>query len=69
MSPGDTGRRGRRRELLLALPLGVVALAMLWFGDSRLSRRDWVLGSVIFAAGLVVTFFTLRQLRRAGIIR
>ncbi len=65
----DTGRRSRGRELLLALPLGLLAAIALWIGDDRLSRRDWVAGALIFAVGLAATFLLVRQLRRVGVIR
>jgi hypothetical protein len=66
---GDTGRRHRGRELLLSLPLGLVAAVALWVGDSRLARRDWLVGALVFGLGLALTALTIRQLRRAGVIR
>jgi hypothetical protein len=41
----------------------------LWIGDARLGRRDWLVGAVVFAIGLAATFLTIRQLRRAGLVR
>jgi len=60
-------RRGH--HLLLALPLAVVAAALIWIGDMHLTHRDWVAGIPIFGLGLVATFFTVRELRSAGWLR
>ena len=57
------------RHLLLALPLGVVAAALIWIGDTHLTHRDWLVGLPIFGLGLVATFFTVRELRSAGMLR
>ena len=65
----DTGRRSRGRELLFALPLGLLAAIALWIGDDRLTRRDWVAGALVFGVGLAATFLMVRQLRRAGVVR
>jgi hypothetical protein len=51
------------------VPLGLLAAIALWIGDDRLSRRDWVAGALIFGIGLAATFFLVRQLRRAGVVR
>jgi hypothetical protein len=66
-SHGTPPRRGR--ELLLALPPGAVALVALWFGDDRLNRRDWLVGTLVFGLGLAFLFLAVRQLRRAGLMR
>ena len=66
--PGPDGR-ARRWEAWLALPFGVVAAAALWIGDTHLVRHDWAVGAVVFAVGMVATGLTVRQLRRAGLVR
>jgi hypothetical protein len=68
-SVARTSRAARRRELLLALPAGLVAAVALWAGDARLSSRDWVAGALVFGVGLAATFLLVRQLRRAGLVR
>jgi hypothetical protein len=68
-SETDPSRRPRGRELLIALLLGVVAAVLLWIGDMHLTHRDWLVGAVVFGIGLVVTGLTVRQLRRAGLVR
>lgn len=55
--------------MLLALPLGVLAAVTLWIGDTHLTHRDWLAGSLAFGVGLVATGLTVRQLRRAGLVR
>lgn len=68
--PGDDQPPpSRRRALLLAFPAGVVAAVLLWLGDMHLTHRDWLPGAVIFGLGLAATGFTVRQLRRAGLVR
>ena len=59
----------RTRALLLALPIGLVAAILLWIGDLHLTHRDWLTGAVVFGLGLAATGFTVRQLRRAGLVR
>lgn len=61
--------RPRWWEAWLALPLGVVAAAALWIGDTHLMRHDWPVGAVVFAVGMVATGLTVRLLRRAGLVR
>lgn len=68
-SPSHGAPPGRGRELLLAVPAGVVAVAALWIGDARLMERDWLVGAVVFGIGMAATFLTIRQLRRAGVVR
>lgn len=55
--------------MLLALPIGLVAAVLLWIGDLHLTHRDWLTGAVIFGLGLAATGLTVRQLRRAGLVR
>lgn len=64
---GSSPRRGR--DLLLAVPAGLVAVVALWIGDAHLMRRDWLVGALVFGVGLAATFLTVRQLRRAGVVR
>ena len=61
--------RSRNRRLLLAVPLGALAALLIWQGDAHLVRHDWPLGVLIFGAGLAATFFTVRELRLAGVVR
>ena len=61
--------RTHRGEAWLALPLGAVAVVALWIGDAYLTRHDWLVGAVVFAVGLAATGLTVRQLRRAGLVR
>jgi hypothetical protein len=64
-------RGDRRRSLhtLLALPLALVAIVALWQGDAHLVRHDWLVGAVVFGVGLAAAGATVRQLRRAGLVR
>lgn len=55
--------------MLLALPIGLAAAVLLWFGDMHLIHRDWPTGAVVFGLGLLGTGLTIRQLRRAGLVR
>lgn len=59
----------RTRDVLLALPIGLAAAVLLWIGDMHLTHRDWLTGAVVFGLGLAVTGLTVRQLRRAGLVR
>jgi NO-binding membrane sensor protein with MHYT domain len=68
-SPTHRATPGRGRDLLLAVPAGVVAVVALWIGDAHLMRRDWLVGAIVFGIGLAATFVTVRQLRRAGVVR
>jgi NO-binding membrane sensor protein with MHYT domain len=68
-SPTHRAPPGRGRDLLLAVPAGVVAVVALWVGDAHLMQRDWLVGAVVFGIGLAATFVTVRQLRRAGVVR
>ncbi|HVC99967.1 MAG TPA: hypothetical protein VNG93_02325 [Candidatus Dormibacteraeota bacterium] len=61
--------RGRRRLLLLAFPLGVIAAILLWIGDMHLAHRDWLVGAPVFGLGMVPAFFAVRELRRAGLVK
>jgi hypothetical protein len=65
----DSARRPRGRELFFAFLLGLVAAVLLWIGDMHLTHRDWLVGAVVFGLGLVATGLTVRQLRRAGLVR
>ncbi len=68
--PLPSGERpGKGRDLLLAFPIGVVAAALVWVGDQHLTHRDWATGAVVFALGMLCAGFTVRQLRRAGLVR
>ena len=67
-SPSDAPPK-RTRDLLIAVPVGVVAAVLVWIGDMRLSHRDWAIGAVVFGLGLFCTFLAVRQLRRAGLVR
>jgi hypothetical protein len=67
--PADEAPTPRLRHLLLAFPIGVVAAALLWIGDMHLVHRDWPTGAVVFCLGLLGTGLTIRQLRRAGLVR
>ena len=60
---------GRPRHLLLALALGAVAAVLLWIGDAHLTRRDWLVGGLVFGTGLLAAGAAVRQLRRAGWVR
>ncbi|HUY98824.1 MAG TPA: hypothetical protein VMU89_00635 [Thermomicrobiaceae bacterium] len=62
-------QRAPRRRLLLAVPLGLIAAVLLWFGDSHLAHRDWLLGGAAFGLGLAATLLAMRQLRLAGLVR
>jgi hypothetical protein len=62
-------RRSRARDVLLAFPLGLVTAVLLWIGDQHLMHRDWATGAVVFGLGLLCTGLTVRQLRRAGLVR
>jgi hypothetical protein len=53
----------------MAVAFAVVACVGLISGDSHLTHRDWLVGTVLFGTGLVATGLTFRQLRRAGLIR
>lgn len=59
----------RMRHLLLAFAIGLVAAVLLWIGDMHLIHRDWPTGAVVFGLGLLGTGLTVRQLRRAGLVR
>jgi tellurite resistance protein TehA-like permease len=67
--PPSEERPARKRDALLAFPIGVVAVALLWIGDLHLTHRDWATGAVVFGLGLLFTFLAVRQLRRAGLVR
>jgi hypothetical protein len=46
-----------------------VAAALVGIGDMHLTQRDWATGAVVFALGMLCTGLTVRQLRRAGLVR
>jgi hypothetical protein len=54
---------------VIAFPLGAVAALLLLVGDMHLTHRDWATGAVVFGLGLLCTWLTVRQLRRAGLVR
>ena len=66
-APRDNAHR--TLHVLLALPIGLVAAVLLWLGDMHLTHRDWLLGAAVFGLGLAFTGLTVRQFRRAGLVR
>jgi hypothetical protein len=60
---------GRSRRLLLAVALWILAAILLWIGDAHLTRRDWLVGGLVFGTGLLAAGAAVRQLRRAGLAR
>ena len=68
-TPPEGEQSSRTRDVLLAFPIGLVAAVLLFIGDMHLTHRDWATGAVVFGLGLVCTWLTVRQLRRAGLVR
>lgn len=59
----------REHHLFLGFVLGLISALLLWIGDAHLTHRDWGTGAAVFGAGLAVTLFCVRELRRGGIVR